>query len=220
MGAMASQITSLTIVYSTVYSGADQRKHQSSAPLALVWGIHRWPVNSPRKWPVTPKMFPFDDVIMFVAFWFWLCLSISLNTLVQFCDCCFVCIIVFYCILLWWDSSLIYHLFSFDILFIFFWYIVYFLLIYCLLSSRWVQTAPSQEATRKQEVSRILESEVKIMGLKSAVSVRNWFNSQIPECNCSISHNVPFRTDIRAFLFWMEHCGMWNRCILGFVKLV
>ena len=64
MGAMASQITSLTIVYSTVYSGADRRKHQSSASLAFVWGIHRGPVNSPYKWPVTRKMFPFDDVIM------------------------------------------------------------------------------------------------------------------------------------------------------------
>ena len=42
MGTIASQITSLTIVYSTVYSGADQRKHQSSASLAFVWGIHRW----------------------------------------------------------------------------------------------------------------------------------------------------------------------------------
>ena len=41
--AMASQITSLTIVYSTVSSGADQGKHQSSASLAFVWGIHRWP---------------------------------------------------------------------------------------------------------------------------------------------------------------------------------
>ena len=65
MGAMASQITSLKIVYLTVYSGADQRKNQSSASLAFVWGIHRWPVNSPHKWPVTRKMFPFDDVIMF-----------------------------------------------------------------------------------------------------------------------------------------------------------
>ena len=64
MGAMASQITNLTIIYSTVYSGADQRKHQSSASLAFVRGIHRWPVNSPHKWPVTRKMFPFDDVIM------------------------------------------------------------------------------------------------------------------------------------------------------------
>ena len=61
---IASQITSLTIVYSTVYSGVDQGKHQSSASLAFVWGIHRWPVNSPHKWPVTRKMFPFDDVIM------------------------------------------------------------------------------------------------------------------------------------------------------------
>ena len=68
MGAMASQITSLTIVYSTVYSDADQRKHQSSASLAFVRGIHRRPVNSPHKWPVTRKMFPFHDVIMMVPY--------------------------------------------------------------------------------------------------------------------------------------------------------
>ena len=61
---MASQITSLTIVYAAVYSGADQRKRDSSASLAFVREIHRWPVNSPHKWPVTRKMFPFDDVIM------------------------------------------------------------------------------------------------------------------------------------------------------------
>ena len=65
MGVVASQITSLMIVYSTVDSDADQRKHQSSASLAFVRGIHRGPVNSPHKWPVTRKMFPFDDVIMF-----------------------------------------------------------------------------------------------------------------------------------------------------------
>ena len=64
MGAISSQITSLTIVYSTVYSDADQRKHQSSASLAFVWGIHRGPVNSPHKWPVTRKIFPFNDLIM------------------------------------------------------------------------------------------------------------------------------------------------------------
>ena len=64
MGGMASQLTSLTIAYSTVHSGADQRKHQSSTPLAFVWGIHRTPVNSPHKLPVTRKMFPFDDVII------------------------------------------------------------------------------------------------------------------------------------------------------------
>ena len=62
MGTMASQITSLTIVNSTVYSGADQRKHQGSASLAFVRGIHRWPVNFPHKWPVTRQIFPFDDV--------------------------------------------------------------------------------------------------------------------------------------------------------------
>ena len=64
MGTIASQITSLTIVYSIVYSDADQRKHQSSASLAFVRGIHRGPVISPYKWQVTRKMFPFDDVIM------------------------------------------------------------------------------------------------------------------------------------------------------------
>ena len=64
MGVMASQITSLTIVNSTVYSGAYQSKHQSSASLAFARGIHRGPVNSPHKGPVTRKMFPFDDVIM------------------------------------------------------------------------------------------------------------------------------------------------------------
>ena len=64
MGAMASQITSLMIVYSGFYPGADQRKHQSFASLAFVRGIHRRPVNSPHKWPVTRKMFLFDDVIM------------------------------------------------------------------------------------------------------------------------------------------------------------
>ena len=60
----ASQITNFTIVYSDVHSGGYQRKHQSSASLAFVRGIHRRPVNSPRKGPVTRKMFPFDDVIM------------------------------------------------------------------------------------------------------------------------------------------------------------
>ena len=64
MCAVASQIISLRIVYSTVDSDADWRKHQSSASLAFVRGIHRGPVNSPHKWPVTRKMFPFDDVIM------------------------------------------------------------------------------------------------------------------------------------------------------------
>ena len=65
-GAIASQITNLMIVYSTVYSSVDQRKHHSSASLAFVRGIRRWPVNSPHKRPVTRKMFPFDDVIMCV----------------------------------------------------------------------------------------------------------------------------------------------------------
>ena len=64
MGAIASQITSVSNVYSTVCSGTDQRKHQSSASLAFVRGIHRGPVNSPHKRSVTRKIFPLDDIIM------------------------------------------------------------------------------------------------------------------------------------------------------------
>ena len=64
MGVIASQITSLAIVYSVVYSDADQWKHQSSASLAFVRRIHRGPVNFPHERSVTRKLFPFDDVIM------------------------------------------------------------------------------------------------------------------------------------------------------------
>ena len=69
MGTMTYQITGLMSVYSTDYSGADQRKHQSSASLARVRRIHRWTVNSPHKGPVTRKIFPFDDVIMICFNW-------------------------------------------------------------------------------------------------------------------------------------------------------
>ena len=64
MSMMASQITSVSSVYSTIYSGTDQRKHQSSQSLAFVGGIHQRLVNSPHKGPVMWKMFPFDDIIM------------------------------------------------------------------------------------------------------------------------------------------------------------
>ena len=67
MSAMASKITSITNVYSSVYSGADQRKYQSSASLAFVRGIHRSPVNSPHKGPVSRIIVPFDDAIMYTG---------------------------------------------------------------------------------------------------------------------------------------------------------
>ena len=67
ISAMASRITSLTIVFSSVYSGADQRIHQSSASLAFVREIHRWPVNYPHKGPVTRKMVQIDDAIMVLS---------------------------------------------------------------------------------------------------------------------------------------------------------
>ena len=61
MSAMASQITSVSIICSTVCSGAGQRKQQSSASLACVREIQRWPVDSHHKGPVTRKIFLFDD---------------------------------------------------------------------------------------------------------------------------------------------------------------
>ena len=68
MGTMVCQITSLTIIYSAAYTGTYQINHQSSASLAFVRGIHHWLVNFPHKWPVTRKMFPLYDVIIFVLF--------------------------------------------------------------------------------------------------------------------------------------------------------
>ena len=69
MGAMAPQITSLTIVYSTVYSRRRSKKTSKLRITGFVRGIHRWPVNSPHKGPVTRKLFPFDDVIMVCPFY-------------------------------------------------------------------------------------------------------------------------------------------------------
>ena len=67
MNALAALINGVPIVYTTVCSGADDRKHQSSASLAFVWGIHWWPVNSSHKRWVTQKRFLSDNVIM--AWW-------------------------------------------------------------------------------------------------------------------------------------------------------
>ena len=67
MSPVASQITSLTIAYSTVYSIADHSKYQTSSPMAFISGNHQWPVNSSHRGPVTRKMIPFDDVIMINA---------------------------------------------------------------------------------------------------------------------------------------------------------
>ena len=50
---MVPQITCVSSVYATLASGADQRKYQSFASLAFVRGIHRWPMNSSHKGPVT-----------------------------------------------------------------------------------------------------------------------------------------------------------------------
>ena len=80
MNTMTSQISSLTIVYSTGYSGADQRKHQNPASLAFVRWIHRLPMNSPHKRPVTRKMFPFghSDINMLMQ-WKWMMMSSNGN---------------------------------------------------------------------------------------------------------------------------------------------
>ena len=67
MSAMVSQITCIPIICLTVCSGVHQNKYQSSALLVFVRGIHRSPVDSPHIGPVTPKMFPFDGVIMSIG---------------------------------------------------------------------------------------------------------------------------------------------------------
>ena len=64
MSAMASQITSLAIVYSTIYSVTDQKKISKLRVIGFGRGIHRSQGNAPHKGPVTRKMFPFDDGIM------------------------------------------------------------------------------------------------------------------------------------------------------------
>ena len=48
-----------------LFGRISKKTSQSSASLAFAWGIHRGPVNSPHKWPVTRKMSLFDDVIMY-----------------------------------------------------------------------------------------------------------------------------------------------------------
>ena len=72
---MASLITGVSFIYAVVWSGADDRNHQSSASLVCVQGIHQSPVNSPHKGPVTRKMFPFDNVIVILKYahglWRW-----------------------------------------------------------------------------------------------------------------------------------------------------
>ena len=94
MGVMASQITSLTIVYSTVYSDAVQRKHQSSASLAFVRGIPRSPVNSPHKWPINAEnvsiswrhhvlLLSFVFFYRFVFLWHWRIDTGYLNRLIH-----------------------------------------------------------------------------------------------------------------------------------------
>ena len=67
MSSMASQITGVSVVYSTVSLSADQTNYESSASLAFVRRIHRWPVDSLHKGPVTRKRIRFDDVIMNIS---------------------------------------------------------------------------------------------------------------------------------------------------------
>ena len=66
----------------------------------------------------------------------------------------------------------------------------------------------------------IMSAEVLVTQGARTSAARYWPNSQIPQYTCSISHNAPFRTEMCTFLFWMVHCGIWNRCIVGFVRLV
>ena len=92
MGAIASQITSLTIVYSIIDSDAGKKKTSKLRVTGLCEGFHRGPMNSPHKWPVMREMFPFDDVIMWYCICLkdneyegllYLCKTINFNTLIE-----------------------------------------------------------------------------------------------------------------------------------------
>ena len=97
MSAMASQITSITNVYLSFYSYTDQRKyHKSSASLASVRGIHRWPVNSPHRNSVTRKMFMFDDAIMRIPY-VWI-IYIYIYIYIYSVLLRYVCVIVSWCV--------------------------------------------------------------------------------------------------------------------------
>ena len=72
MTMIASQITSLTVVYSTVYSDTDQRKHQSSASLAFVRGIHRDRWIPRTKGQLRGKCFHLMTSSCHVMAWLWI----------------------------------------------------------------------------------------------------------------------------------------------------
>ena len=84
MGAMVSQITGVSFICSAVC--LDEIKHQSSASLAFVRGIHRWPLDSHHKGPVRWTTFPFDDVIMTID-WLFLPLLESMLSHYHYCQC-------------------------------------------------------------------------------------------------------------------------------------
>ena len=44
--------------------------------------------------------------------------------------------------------------------------------------------------------------------------------SNILQCTCPISHNTPFRTEMCTFLLWMVCYGIWDKCIVRFVRLI
>ena len=94
--ATASQITSVSVIYSMVCSGTDQRKHEISASLAFVRGIHRWLVNSLHKGPVTRKYF-----LLMTSSWcacfvgYTVCTSPTLIVTVTSCDLKSLCLVQF-----------------------------------------------------------------------------------------------------------------------------
>ena len=89
MNAMASQIAGVPVIYSTVCSRGDQRKHESSASLAFVRGIHRWPVNSPHKGSVTRKKFHLMTSLCRYhgRWWFGILMEVSHDKTRQFLSC-------------------------------------------------------------------------------------------------------------------------------------
>ena len=66
---------------------------------------------------------------------------------------------------------------------------------------------PSAQSETREGIS------LGILRTMSLMMLHNRPISQLPQCTRSISHNVPFRTEMCTFLFWMVRCWIWNRCI-------
>ena len=95
--------------------------------------------------------------------------------------------------------------------------------IYCSFHSIWLRQNCQCAQCKQAHSGQRLQDPVNLLPKYTATQGNlqgepNWTISQIPQCTCPISYNAPFRTEMCTFRFWMVHCGIWNRCIMGFAN--